>query len=854
MIFACGRCHTRYKLPDEKVANRVLKVRCKSCGAVIVVRDPAQTGAAATAPPAEAAPTWFVALEGRQQGPITRQAVAALVRDGVVNRETFAWRPGMSEWLRAAQIDELAQLFHSPAGAPPPVPPPVQPPAVATKSPSEAQAGPAEPGPPVSESADSADAAATEAAAAEAAAAEAVAAEAAAAEAAAAEAAAAEAAVAEAAAAEAAAAEAAAAEAAAAEVAAAEAAAAEAAAAEAAAAEAAAAEAAEAAAAEAAAAEAAAAEAAAAEAAAAAAEATDTEATDTDSTDTDSTDTDSTDTEAVAADDAAAEAAVAGGEVAPDTDTVEPGPAEDTPVPPPPAAAAGAMQIGLAESAAAPTSEASPVDGEDDALSETIVEDSPSWIALLQAQEELKAGAAEAAPDSAAVEAAEVEAAEVDAAEVDATEVDATEAATSAEPAAVDSTPEATPTEDAPPSSDESSDAGPAVDPGAETQPPEALPDAAALTGGDAATQDEDDGLAELALFDQNPPADDVGHGLGGGGLFDFDPEKLPRAEEPPASAEDKEFFKRAMRAQPEIDNLTVINKPSKAELQTLRQEFSVVARLERSRNKRVIWMAVAAAISAGVITYGFIAYQSSREAQSARNKADYASASGPAIPGVDRATYETRLREREKALKRALTDAEKLAIAQEVKAEAAPAKRPVAPTRTPAKKRTVAKKPAAAMTAKKASDVAASFRDDKTANEERVASNLRKMTNAEFAALTGDGSGKKELKLPTSPPGKTEAKLSTNKDGKAKTETGRSTAVMKTISKKRRMLARCAREGGEEKVRVVFTIGASGKVTSASVKNTDDKRKASCITQVISRTKFPAGAESETFAVPFTI
>ncbi len=151
MIFACGRCHTRYKLPDEKVANRVLKVRCKSCGAVIVVRDPAHAAHAAAVASDEAADTWFVALQGRQQGPISKEAVSALVSDGVVTGDTFAWRPGMGEWLRAAEIAELAPLVAPvPPAIPPPVPPPVDEPraaAVRAAAPqpgrSAPQAGPA---------------------------------------------------------------------------------------------------------------------------------------------------------------------------------------------------------------------------------------------------------------------------------------------------------------------------------------------------------------------------------------------------------------------------------------------------------------------------------------------------------------------------------------------------------------------------------------------------------------------------------------------------------------------------------------------------------------------------------------
>ncbi len=53
MLFSCSNCRTKYKIPDEKVAHKVLKIRCKTCGAVLVVRDPRlATGrqAAATMP------------------------------------------------------------------------------------------------------------------------------------------------------------------------------------------------------------------------------------------------------------------------------------------------------------------------------------------------------------------------------------------------------------------------------------------------------------------------------------------------------------------------------------------------------------------------------------------------------------------------------------------------------------------------------------------------------------------------------------------------------------------------------------------------------------------------------------
>src|SRR4051812_15689909 len=39
MKFVCDRCQTKYSIPDERVRGKVLKVKCKTCANVIVVRE-----------------------------------------------------------------------------------------------------------------------------------------------------------------------------------------------------------------------------------------------------------------------------------------------------------------------------------------------------------------------------------------------------------------------------------------------------------------------------------------------------------------------------------------------------------------------------------------------------------------------------------------------------------------------------------------------------------------------------------------------------------------------------------------------------------------------------------------------
>ena len=51
MKFHCDQCKTKYSISDDRVRGKILKIRCKSCGAVITVRQPSK----APAIPADAA-------------------------------------------------------------------------------------------------------------------------------------------------------------------------------------------------------------------------------------------------------------------------------------------------------------------------------------------------------------------------------------------------------------------------------------------------------------------------------------------------------------------------------------------------------------------------------------------------------------------------------------------------------------------------------------------------------------------------------------------------------------------------------------------------------------------------------
>lgn len=156
MKFQCDRCKTRYAIADEKVRGKVLKIRCKSCEAIITVRDaaappasePPRPAPGAAAPlvsatggkkPARAAThtiqlsmsspamvaaaatssleEWYLSVDGKQEGPFNPEEAQKRVSKRPLGSEMFAWRDDFEEWLPVEQVPILA--VHLPRHTPP---------------------------------------------------------------------------------------------------------------------------------------------------------------------------------------------------------------------------------------------------------------------------------------------------------------------------------------------------------------------------------------------------------------------------------------------------------------------------------------------------------------------------------------------------------------------------------------------------------------------------------------------------------------------------------------------------------------------------------------------------------------
>ncbi len=152
MKFVCGKCNAKYSVTDDRVAGKVLKIRCKICGNIIEIsarqttppRPEARIGAATGDPglagrfaesfsrkdkgPASGTPgllqavkhsaaklekdenqvaIWFVAVDDRPVGPATAASVWRFRTSGKVNDDSLVWKEGMPDWTPLRNCKEL---------------------------------------------------------------------------------------------------------------------------------------------------------------------------------------------------------------------------------------------------------------------------------------------------------------------------------------------------------------------------------------------------------------------------------------------------------------------------------------------------------------------------------------------------------------------------------------------------------------------------------------------------------------------------------------------------------------------------------------------------------------------------
>ena len=126
MKISCPACEAKYSIADEKVQDRLAKIRCRKCSTTIVIDgkvDPPEvrTGDAPAAPPpeSEAGPTegeYSVDFGDEDQRNMSAAQIVAAYNAGEITADTYVWAEGMADWAPLADVPEISDALHAAAG------------------------------------------------------------------------------------------------------------------------------------------------------------------------------------------------------------------------------------------------------------------------------------------------------------------------------------------------------------------------------------------------------------------------------------------------------------------------------------------------------------------------------------------------------------------------------------------------------------------------------------------------------------------------------------------------------------------------------------------------------------------
>jgi predicted Zn finger-like uncharacterized protein len=127
MKVVCESCQAKYQVPDERVAGKKLKIRCKRCGATVLIRgDLAAVGLADSIAPSadselsQAAPAaeleWHASIDGQSYGPFDTSTLLRWLDAQPGGWDAHVWRDGFTDWVEVRTCPELMAAAPSVAG------------------------------------------------------------------------------------------------------------------------------------------------------------------------------------------------------------------------------------------------------------------------------------------------------------------------------------------------------------------------------------------------------------------------------------------------------------------------------------------------------------------------------------------------------------------------------------------------------------------------------------------------------------------------------------------------------------------------------------------------------------------
>ena len=104
MKFYCDHCGTKYEIADEKVRGKVVKVRCKSCEEIIVVRGKSGEDSAGRGE------EWYYSVDGDTFGPMSAPELRQTYASGDVGADSYVWKASFGDWKPVAEVEPFASI------------------------------------------------------------------------------------------------------------------------------------------------------------------------------------------------------------------------------------------------------------------------------------------------------------------------------------------------------------------------------------------------------------------------------------------------------------------------------------------------------------------------------------------------------------------------------------------------------------------------------------------------------------------------------------------------------------------------------------------------------------------------
>jgi predicted Zn finger-like uncharacterized protein len=125
MKITCQSCQSKYTVSDEKVQGKTVKIKCRKCGATILVNSggvttsaPADPVSSSSGGSADGGATYLVNVADGDQRSMTLPELVSAYQTSTVTAETYVWSDGMNDWTPLGQVDAIVTALHGGAAAP----------------------------------------------------------------------------------------------------------------------------------------------------------------------------------------------------------------------------------------------------------------------------------------------------------------------------------------------------------------------------------------------------------------------------------------------------------------------------------------------------------------------------------------------------------------------------------------------------------------------------------------------------------------------------------------------------------------------------------------------------------------